>query len=187
MTSFHSRYTQPNFTAIMLGAALLCCALILAEALQDHSRFSLGNFVAYAQSSSPTDYNATCKKIAESISPASQVFYPGELRAVALLCASLIDLGFEDSFEFNFDISHWANSSSQVPVCSIEPGTPSDVGLIVNFALLRIHSRCPADAFSTASANRLGSCAVCSERRWARHQPWLFVNPRCTHFDDPVQ
>ena len=29
------------------------------------------------------------------------------------------------------DISHWANSSSQVPVCSVEPGTPDDVAKIV--------------------------------------------------------
>ena len=94
MTSFHLRYTQPKSAAIMLGAALLCCALLLSEALQDHSRFSLGNFVAYAQSSSPTDYKATCKKIAESISSASQVFYPGELRAFALFGASLINPRF---------------------------------------------------------------------------------------------
>jgi hypothetical protein len=43
---------------------------------------------------------------------------------------------FLDSQEFEFDISHWANSSSQVPVCTVEPGTPGDVGLIVNLALL---------------------------------------------------
>jgi hypothetical protein len=146
----------------MLGAALLCCALILVEALQDHSRFSLGNFVAYAQSSSPTDYNATCKKIAESISPASQVFYPGELRAVAVLCAWLINPGFQDSSEFNFDISHWANSSSQVPVCSVEPGTPKDVGLIVNLLFFWSSFVIPL-TFSTptAPANCLGSRAVC--------------------------
>jgi hypothetical protein len=81
-----SRCTQFITTAIMLGTAFLCIALVLAEALQDHSRFSLGNFVAYAQSqsSSPTDYKVTCEKIAQSVSSASQVFYPGELRVVGL-------------------------------------------------------------------------------------------------------
>jgi hypothetical protein len=49
-----------------------------------------------------------------------------------------IDLSFSDSSEFDFDISHWANSSSQVPVCSVEPGTPDDVAIIVNSAFLRI-------------------------------------------------
>jgi hypothetical protein len=71
-----SQCTPPITTAIMLGAALLCCALVLAEALQDHSRFSLG---AYAQSSSATDYKVTCQNIAKRISPASEVFYPSEL------------------------------------------------------------------------------------------------------------
>ena len=49
-----------------------------------------------------------------------------------------IDPSFSDSSEFNFDISHWANSSSQVPVCSVEPGTPDDVTTIVNQAFLLI-------------------------------------------------
>jgi hypothetical protein len=127
----------------MLGAAFLGCALVLAEALQDHSRFGLGNFAAYAQSSSP-DYKVTCKKIAQSISSKSQVFYPGESR-VGLEHEPPLDPGFSDSQEFKFDISHYANSSSQVPACSVEPGTPRDVGSIVNLALLPIHSRCLAD------------------------------------------
>jgi hypothetical protein len=42
--------------------------------------------------------------------------------------------GFLESQNFDSDISHWANSSSQVPVCSVEPGTPSDVGNIVNWS-----------------------------------------------------
>ncbi|KAF8260158.1 FAD-binding domain-containing protein [Lactarius quietus] len=61
-----------------------------------------------------TSYNDTCNKIEQAISEssASQVFYPG-------------------SPEFDADISHWANSSSQVSACSVEPGTPQDVGLIL--------------------------------------------------------
>jgi hypothetical protein len=78
-----SRYTHFITTAIMLGVALLCCALVLAEALQDHSRFSLGSLVAYAQSPSPTDYKGTCDAIARSISSRSQVFYPGRFESSA--------------------------------------------------------------------------------------------------------
>jgi hypothetical protein len=60
----------------MLGRAVLA-AFVLVEALQDRFGVGLGNFVAYAQPSSPMGYKATCEKIAQSISPASQVFYPG--------------------------------------------------------------------------------------------------------------
>ena len=74
-----SRCTPPITAAIMLGAALLCCTLVLAGALQDYSRFSLG---AYAQSSSASDYKITCQNIAKRISPSSEVFYPSELRAL---------------------------------------------------------------------------------------------------------
>ena len=60
----------------MLGAALLCCALVLSGALQDHSGFGLG---ANAQASSATEYTVTCQNIEERISPESEVFYPSEL------------------------------------------------------------------------------------------------------------
>ncbi|KAI9438126.1 FAD-binding domain-containing protein [Lactarius indigo] len=59
-----------------------------------------------------TSYEDTCKMIEQTISSASQVFYLG-------------------SPEFEAGISHWANSSSQVSACSVEPGTPQDVGLIL--------------------------------------------------------
>ncbi|KAH9988281.1 FAD-binding domain-containing protein [Russula compacta] len=97
-----------------MGATLVSWALILAGAWQSQSGCGLGSLGVYAQSSSglSPNYTLTCEKIAVSISSASQVFYPG-------------------SQDFNSDISHWANSSSQVPACSVEPGTPSDVGLIL--------------------------------------------------------
>ncbi|KAH9997051.1 FAD-binding domain-containing protein [Russula vinacea] len=101
----------------MPGAALRCllwCAqtLVLAEALQDHSGFSQENFAAYTLPPSAAHYKATCEMIVQSISSASQVFYP-------------------DSQEFEIDISHWARSSSQVPMCSVEPGTSDDVASIL--------------------------------------------------------
>jgi hypothetical protein len=78
------RYTKFIATAIMLGEVFLGCALVLAAALQDRSGFGLGNFVAYAQSTSPADFKVSCEKIARSISSASEVFYPGELRVIGL-------------------------------------------------------------------------------------------------------
>lgn len=98
----------------MLGVGFLLYSLVLAGALQDQSGFCLRNFDLYAQSplSEGCKVAFTCEVIARSITPKSQVFYP-------------------DSSEFDFDISHWANSSSQVPVCSVEPGTPGDVATIL--------------------------------------------------------
>jgi hypothetical protein len=71
----------------MLGVALLWCVLGLAKALQDHSGFSQENFAAYTLSLSlanTTHFEATCEKIARSISSASQVFYPGEHQVIGL-------------------------------------------------------------------------------------------------------
>ncbi|KAH9955423.1 FAD-binding domain-containing protein [Russula dissimulans] len=66
----------------------------------------------HPRSSHAEVYRTRCKQIEMSLSSASQVFYP-------------------DSGEFLVDIAHWSNSSSQVSVCSVEPGTPNDVGVIV--------------------------------------------------------
>jgi hypothetical protein len=134
----------------MPGAALRCllwCAqtLVLAEALQDHSGFSQENFAAYTLPPSAAHYKATCEMIAQSISSASQVFYPGEPQVIGLRFSSHIDPGFLDSQEFEIDISHWASSSSQVPVCSVEPGTSDDVASIVNLVPLPTHPRCSVD------------------------------------------
>ena len=130
------RYTRFMTTYIMLGAAFLCSSLVLAHALQDHYRFSAENFGASGQSRALADYKFTCEKIAQSISPKSHMFYPGKLQVFGLRFVSCTDPAYLDSSEFNFDISHWANTSSQVPVCSVEPGTPDDVGLVVNLTLL---------------------------------------------------
>jgi hypothetical protein len=141
--------------AITLGAAFFCSALVLAHALQDCSRFGLGNFAVYTPSPSPANCEVTCEKIAKVISSKSQVFYPGELRVLRLYYASPIDSGILGSREFKFDISHWANTSSQVPVCSVEPGTPDDVGLTVNLALPPSTNYCIADVLYADSSRRL--------------------------------
>jgi hypothetical protein len=70
------------------------------------------------------------QRVSRSRARRSHVFYPGS-RVTGILCASPIDPGFSDPREFNLDISYWANSSSQVPVCSVEPRAPVDVASMV--------------------------------------------------------
>ncbi|KAF8477759.1 hypothetical protein DFH94DRAFT_92260 [Russula ochroleuca] len=125
---------MPNHHDGHAGSSLLWRALVLAEALQDHSEISQENFAAYTLSPSPTHYKVMCEKIAQYISSASQVFYP-------------------NSQEFEMDISHWANSSSQVPVCSVEPGTPDDVASILQ-QLARV--RVPFAVKGGGHTNNLG-------------------------------
>ncbi|KAI0298412.1 hypothetical protein B0F90DRAFT_1862245 [Multifurca ochricompacta] len=104
----------------MLKAAFMGCVLIIARVLHDRSVFDFDQglededlaTVRNAQHPFADGYITTCENIVRSISPSSQLFYPG-------------------SQEFNAHIGHWANSSSQVSACSIEPGTPRDVGLIL--------------------------------------------------------
>ncbi|KAF8267898.1 FAD-binding domain-containing protein [Lactarius quietus] len=84
----------------MLATAFIGSAFLTATALFQHWQFTAKG------------YKDTCRKIEQSISPASQVFYPG-------------------SPELEADISHWANSTSQVSACSVQPGTPHDLGLIL--------------------------------------------------------
>ncbi|TFY66022.1 hypothetical protein EVG20_g5067 [Dentipellis fragilis] len=70
--------------------------------------------LSHAQTSSGGNNTVltTCQSIANAISSASSVFYPGSPNYVA-------------------DISHWANSSTENAVCSVEPGTADDVGAIL--------------------------------------------------------
>ncbi|KAI0825970.1 FAD-binding domain-containing protein [Irpex lacteus] len=62
------------------------------------------------RSSSPS---SVCAKIAKTVSSASEVFYPG-------------------SINYAEDNEHWMSSSTQQSACSVEPGTPEDVGKILH-------------------------------------------------------
>ncbi|KAF8258459.1 hypothetical protein EI94DRAFT_1815307 [Lactarius quietus] len=108
----------------MIGAAILTCALILPTFLDAtllvarpsanfKLKYELDASDATNSSLSYCDsYRYTCEKIARSVSSKSQVFYSG-------------------SRGFEADIAHWTNLSSQTSACSVEPGTPQDVGLIL--------------------------------------------------------
>ncbi|OCH91179.1 FAD-binding domain-containing protein [Obba rivulosa] len=81
------------------------------------SLLMISSFIALAVAISPElsprgSVLDVCKQIAGSISSASDVFFPLE-------------------FQYNNDIAHWASSSTQNAVCSIEPGTAEDVGVIL--------------------------------------------------------
>ncbi|KAH9953746.1 FAD-binding domain-containing protein [Russula dissimulans] len=57
-------------------------------------------------------FQDTCTRINNSISSASAVYYPA-------------------STQYTADNAHWAASSSAQSTCSVEPGTPQDVGVIL--------------------------------------------------------
>ncbi|KAF8260156.1 hypothetical protein EI94DRAFT_1790097 [Lactarius quietus] len=87
----------------MLRAAIIGLALILATTTLGQSECHLEDPSAgYAQLPLEGNYKHVCRNLRAHLSPASPVFYPG-------------------SPEFEADISHWANTSSQVSACSVEP------------------------------------------------------------------
>ncbi|KAK7686217.1 hypothetical protein QCA50_010437 [Cerrena zonata] len=60
----------------------------------------------------PRGFNSTCTQIAQAVSSASTVSWPSS------------DL-------YNQDIAHWSLAGIEASACSVEPGTPSDVGKIL--------------------------------------------------------
>jgi hypothetical protein len=93
--------------------------------------------------------------------------------------------------EFEADISHWANSSSQVSACSVEPSTPHEVGLIVRKPHPHPHPPSSSLPFWTWPASAPGarehSYEVRSQRWRAHFQPRFLVYSRRPHLDDPIQ
>jgi|SRR6266850_4300851 len=147
--------------AFKLRAAFLGCALLVAAARVqtqpsvDHDCDAEDFEDPFAVEEDVYDYDTTpqttfarphyriaCEAIAKSISPASHVFFPGELpwgfsllAIYPLLLVRVLLLNLDSlagTNEFKQDMSHWANSSSEVSACSVRPGTPQDVGLIVS-------------------------------------------------------
>ncbi|KAA1474561.1 FAD-binding domain-containing protein [Dentipellis sp. KUC8613] len=86
-----------------MAALKLTSAILLSLALRS----------SYAQTPGGNDTVLTaCHSIASSVSSASSVYFPGSSNYLA-------------------DIAHWANSSTENAVCSVEPGTAADVGTIL--------------------------------------------------------
>lgn len=89
--------------------------------------------VAYARADS--NVASVCKQIAQTISPASEVFQP---RKSFPLSKSHLLNGRAVSFNYFKDIGHWATSSSENASCSVEPGTAADVGKIVSMEIVQV-------------------------------------------------
>ena len=75
--------------------------------------------------------NTVCAQIGASISSSSNVYYPGtNCFTVHHAMKSTIVLIGDPLYARG--IQHWANYTSQAAKCVVEPGTASDVGIIVN-------------------------------------------------------
>ena len=149
----------------MLRTALLGSAAFLAAS------------TVLCQQFTATGYSDTCNKIEQITSSDSQVFYPGESGYICPNTSTISETDIESigSPEFDADISHWANSSSQISACSVEPGTPQDVGLIVSaiaiypYRLIDVIS-CRSFSNSPQRAHRsesraLGTLSIAGSRR----------------------
>lgn len=73
----------------------------------------------------------TCNTIAAAVSNASHVYFPGMLSTSCMLQPWLSLSNDTGALQYANDISHWASSSSALAACSVEPGTATDVGIIV--------------------------------------------------------
>lgn len=94
---------------------------------------------------------SACYSIQNRISDASEVFYPSD----------------ETYFD---DIHHYSESSSILSVCSVEPGTSADVGIIVSVTRvykygLNVIYLCLDEHYSTETSS------ICSERWWSYNEP----------------
>ncbi|KAH8987973.1 FAD-binding domain-containing protein [Lactarius hatsudake] len=83
--------------------------LLAAFSLASFSHASISSILTATPSGR---YQSTCRSIANAISNSSQLFYP-------------------NSTQYDADIEHAGVSSSQVSVCSVEPGSAADVSIIL--------------------------------------------------------
>lgn len=118
-------HTSSLYIATMLAAAFLCRAFALAGILHSQSRFGLWNLIPHTIPTRKTKPRNTESR-ARRLPTRSQVYYPGESCDSVYTTSSVFLLFFFlASQEFDSGIPHWVNSSSQIPTCSVEPGTPS--------------------------------------------------------------
>ena len=84
-----------------------------------------------------TPYDTVCGSIANAVSFASQVAYPGQSRHSHNLIKWHISRGFRiDDNQYENDIYHFASASTQPAACSVEPGTVADVSTVVGRLLV---------------------------------------------------
>jgi hypothetical protein len=121
----------------------------------------------------PSHANSICLQIANAVSNNTNVYFPG---TVSILIFDLF-LILLSSGEPNYgrDIAHYAGSSTQESLCSVEPGNPTDVGKIVCDPLLdRVFNL--DFFFPPAETSGPNSDAIRSKRRWTHHEPRVFLH-----------
>lgn len=74
---------------------------------------------------------AVCRQIEGAISSASDVYWPGDSETHLFTVKRHLLTRKLAAFEYEQDIGHYALSSTQMAACSVEPGSPEDVGTIV--------------------------------------------------------
>ncbi|KAJ7169346.1 FAD-binding domain-containing protein [Mycena crocata] len=81
----------------------------------------------------PANVSTVCEQIAQTVSNASAVFYPGAVVSQAFSFAQKLILirSRIGSPQYAADIFHDSASSTQESVCSVEPGTAEDVARIL--------------------------------------------------------
>ena len=113
-------YFYPHRRRLMALETLLFCSFFL-------SILSYGRPEAVQ---SPSELQRTCDQIAAAISGASHVFFPRMCLMYHLPYRKLINV--QAAPEYSSDNYHASNLSSEVSTCSVEPGSPEDVGNIVS-------------------------------------------------------
>jgi hypothetical protein len=77
----------------------------------------------------PSQANSICLQIANAVSNNTNVYFPGTVSNLIFDLYLILLSSGEPNYED--DIAHYAGSSTQESLCSVEPGNPTDVGKIV--------------------------------------------------------
>ena len=84
-----------------------------------------------------TPYATVCGSIANAVSSASRVAYPGQHPSFSQIEYLAYIEGFRTGdVQFDTDIYHFTSSSSQPAACTVQPGTVADVGKVVGRLLV---------------------------------------------------
>jgi hypothetical protein len=131
----------------------------------------------------PSHANSICLQIANAVSNNTNVYFPGTVSNLIIdLFLMLLSSGKPN---YEHDIAHYAGSSTQESLCSVEPGNPTDVGKIVCYPLL---DRISNLEYFLPSAETSGpnSDAIRSKKRWSHHEPRVFLHYGCSHIHDSL-
>ncbi len=72
-----------------------------------------------------------CEQIESAISSSSSVSYPGKT-SLRYAHGHLTKFSTTGSSNYTLDIAHWSAAATLPALCSVEPGTAQDLGIIVS-------------------------------------------------------